>query len=203
MQAKRNFLIVAVVAAGLALAACGGDGNPSAPSGTEGVAVRGVLLGEGATFASSSTASASSSGGPITVEVEGTSISVTISGNGTWEFDDFIPGGTFTLVFYQDDVEIGRVEITAEDGVEVNVVAKMDDGFVVVVKLEFEDDDDEGDDNDDGEDHKVEVCHAPPGNPDNAKTITIDNSAVDAHLAHGDSLGECPEGGKKDDDDDD
>ncbi|ATX78960.1 hypothetical protein Ga0123461_0523 [Mariprofundus aestuarium] len=39
--------------------------------------------------------------------------------------------------------------------------------------------------------HKVDVCHIPPGNPSNAHTINIDQSAVDAHLAHGDYLGEC------------
>ena len=150
---------------------------------------RGVLLGEGAAF-NSSAGNSSSSGGPVTVVVEGTSISVTISGNGTWEIDDFIPAGTFTLIFFQDGVEIGRVEITAGDGVKVNVVVKMDDGFIVVVKLELDGGDDDGDD--DGNDRKVTICHIPPGNPDNAKTHTIDESALSAHLAHGDKEGPCP-----------
>jgi hypothetical protein len=38
---------------------------------------------------------------------------------------------------------------------------------------------------------KVKVCHVPPGNPSNFHTITIDDSAVQAHLAHGDLLGSC------------
>jgi hypothetical protein len=38
---------------------------------------------------------------------------------------------------------------------------------------------------------KTTVCHIPPGNPANAHTICIGNPAVDAHLAHGDILGEC------------
>ena len=42
-------------------------------------------------------------------------------------------------------------------------------------------------------DHKQAVCHVPPGNPDNAHTIVIDDSAVQTHLDHGDSLGPCPE----------
>jgi hypothetical protein len=42
-------------------------------------------------------------------------------------------------------------------------------------------------------DHKQAVCHIPPGNPDNAHTIVVDDSAVPAHLAHGDTLGPCPE----------
>ena len=41
------------------------------------------------------------------------------------------------------------------------------------------------------EETKVEVCHIPPGNPDNARTITISENAVPAHLDHGDHLGAC------------
>ncbi len=39
--------------------------------------------------------------------------------------------------------------------------------------------------------NKVDVCHIPPGNPDNKHTITISNKALDAHLAHGDLAGSC------------
>jgi len=36
------------------------------------------------------------------------------------------------------------------------------------------------------------LCHYPPGNPDNAKTLTIGTKAVRAHVYnHGDLLGEC------------
>jgi hypothetical protein len=38
---------------------------------------------------------------------------------------------------------------------------------------------------------KVTICHIPPGNPRNAHTIVVAESAVPAHLAHGDSLGAC------------
>ena len=46
---------------------------------------------------------------------------------------------------------------------------------------------------------KVTICHVPPGNPENAQTITIGAAAVDAHMAThgGDSFGECDgEGGE-------
>ena len=39
----------------------------------------------------------------------------------------------------------------------------------------------------------VTLCHVPPGNPDNAHTIEVGQGAAAAHLAHGDSLGACPE----------
>ena len=39
--------------------------------------------------------------------------------------------------------------------------------------------------------HKVDVCHIPPGNPANAHTINISENAVETHLDHGDSLGPC------------
>ncbi len=38
---------------------------------------------------------------------------------------------------------------------------------------------------------KVQVCHVPPGNPGNFHTITIDDNALQAHLAHGDLPGSC------------
>lgn len=41
-------------------------------------------------------------------------------------------------------------------------------------------------------DHKITICHIPPGNPDNAHTITIAMAALPAHLVlHGDSIGAC------------
>ena len=38
---------------------------------------------------------------------------------------------------------------------------------------------------------KRDICHIPPGNPENAHTITVGNPAVMPHLAHGDKLGRC------------
>ena len=40
---------------------------------------------------------------------------------------------------------------------------------------------------------KVLICHHPPGNPDKLVTISVSPSAVPAHLAHGDTLGPCPD----------
>lgn len=38
-------------------------------------------------------------------------------------------------------------------------------------------------------DPKVKICHIPPGNPSNMHTIEVSQSAVAAHLAHGDFVG--------------
>lgn len=48
---------------------------------------------------------------------------------------------------------------------------------------------------------KITICHLPPGNPDNARTISIKENAWAAHQAHGDSQGPCPEPPPGDDDD--
>lgn len=42
-----------------------------------------------------------------------------------------------------------------------------------------------------GDDDDVEICHVPPGNPAARHTIEVGAPAVSAHMAHGDSLGEC------------
>lgn len=42
------------------------------------------------------------------------------------------------------------------------------------------------------EDGRVELCHIPPGNQFNAHTIAVGPAAVQHHLDHGDTLGECP-----------
>jgi hypothetical protein len=46
----------------------------------------------------------------------------------------------------------------------------------------------------------VEICHRPPGNPDNRHTIVIESSAVPVHIQHGDRRGECDEDERDDDD---
>lgn len=47
---------------------------------------------------------------------------------------------------------------------------------------------------------QVTLCHVPPGNPANEHNITVGAPAVEAHLAHGDYLGECNRAGSADDD---
>jgi hypothetical protein len=64
---------------------------------------------------------------------------------------------------------------TGDDADEVEIRIKEKAG----IKDVFEDGD------------KVEICHIPPGNPDDKHTIKVGPPAVRAHLKHGDTLGEC------------
>ena len=45
---------------------------------------------------------------------------------------------------------------------------------------------------------KFTICHVPPGNPENAHTITVAFPALVAHMVNhgGDSFGECDGGGE-------
>ncbi len=38
---------------------------------------------------------------------------------------------------------------------------------------------------------KIFICHTPPGNPGNARTICINSDDIADHLAHGDCVGPC------------
>ena len=109
---RRVLLAWIAVAAAVFAPACGG-GSPSSPSGSGGVAVQGVVLGDGTSFAASSGANPSSAQAQkITVTVAGTSITAEVAANGTFELKG-IPSGSFTLVFLVDGVKIGEVLISA------------------------------------------------------------------------------------------
>lgn len=51
--------------------------------------------------------------------------------------------------------------------------------------------DDEGSEDEEGE--KVTICHIPPGNPENRRTLQVGRNALQAHLDHGDHEGPCEE----------
>lgn len=50
--------------------------------------------------------------------------------------------------------------------------------------------------NDNNENVKITICHIPPGNPANKRTLTISTSALQAHINHGDVMGSCDESSK-------
>jgi len=54
----------------------------------------------------------------------------------------------------------------------------------------------------DYESKKIEICHVPPGNLDNAHTLSISVNAMRAHLGHGDYIEECEVGDDETNDND-
>src|SRR5438132_13116471 len=97
---------------GLPLVGCGG-GSPTSPSGAGKVVLHGVAVGaDGAPTASAGGVTAqAASKDRITVTVQGTSISTTVSANGTFELEN-VPTSSFTLVFTMNNTVIGTINIT-------------------------------------------------------------------------------------------
>lgn len=127
-------VLLAVVAA-----ACGG-GSPSSPSGSGAVAVQGVVLGSASGVGGVNALSndrVSAGGNQVTVTVQGTGITTTVSANGTFELEG-VPGGTFTLLFQKNGVQVGSVAVTAGAGSEVKIVVQIQNTTMVVVELEVQ-----------------------------------------------------------------
>src|SRR4029453_293390 len=127
----------AVVVVALVSVACGGESPTGASAG--GVKVQGVVMGESAPARASDTRSPQASQAKkVTVKVEGTTLTVDVSANGTFQLSG-VPSGTFTLVFLSDGVEVGRVVVTAGDGSEVKIVVQVKGNELVVIEIEIED----------------------------------------------------------------
>jgi hypothetical protein len=148
---KRLQVLLPAVIAVLALALSGCGSSPTSPSGTNAsVNLHGLAMGQGA--ASTSSASgyrAMSASGSITVTVQGTSLSTTISGNGSFELDG-LPAGTFTLVFTSNGVTLGTITITSvPTQAEINLVVHITT-TVVMVKVEINGTDETDNENNNG-----------------------------------------------------
>lgn len=135
MKRGQLFVMGVVAALGLVLSACGG--SPTAP--TAGVRLRGVAVNQGVGAADGLRAlsgrSAASGPSTITVTVQNTSITTTISGNGTFELEG-LPAGTFTLVFSSNGVTLGTVTITSvPDQAEIEIVVQLSTTNVTLVKV--------------------------------------------------------------------
>ncbi len=77
------------------------------------------------------------------------------------------------------DVPIASPDVNVEVNVEGPAVDVIQETTVDQVVVNGEDGD------------QVVICHIPPGHPETASTITVNPSALVAHLNHGDSLGAC------------
>lgn len=137
---RRTLPSLAAVLLAVLAAACGSGDSPSSASGTGGVNVKGQVLGAGAStgVTAASGPVAAAGGSKITVTVAGTNLTTTVSTNGTFEIDG-VTGGTFTLVFTSNGVEIGRVQITTTATAEVKITVTVQGATVVVTELEVED----------------------------------------------------------------
>jgi hypothetical protein len=144
LKTGRYFLVLVAAAA---MWRCGS--SPTSPSGA-GVTLQGVVLQDATASAASAGLSAQSAkAGKIVVTVqENPSLSVTVSGNGTFEIED-VPAGGFTLVFSVNGVVVGQITITAVgEGTTIKIVVKIKDQEVELVEIETDDggDQDSGDD---------------------------------------------------------
>jgi hypothetical protein len=204
---RRNLLTWVAVAVAAVTLSCGGEG-PSSPSGT-GVDVQGLLLGEGASFAAASGAHPSAAKAQkVVVTVEGMTNTAEVSANGTFVLKG-IPSGSFKLVFTADGKEIGWIQVTAEDGAEVKVVVKVENGALVLVELKVERPGDDGSEKTcvisggrQGQGIELEGVVAPGGNPEEFDmTVNGERGAGLVHVIARTASYRCVGGAKVDSDD--
>ncbi len=97
-------------------------------------------------------------------------------------------GGCFAQVdsdyYVVGDPELGVVVFHNASEIPVYIIVDAcDHDFHVATKVRHEDEHEDG---------EVEICHVPPGNPDNEHTIWVGESAVQKHInKHGDWRGAC------------
>lgn len=150
----RTGLYLLLVMVGLPLMGCGGS-SPTSPSGAGGVVLHGVAVGaDGAPAASAGGVSAqAASKDRITVTVQGTSMSTTVSSNGTFELEG-VPTGSFTLVFSSNTTVIGTVTITGVPNQgQIQIVVQVTVTTVVLITLEIDDNE-----NDHQSDDSTKTC---------------------------------------------
>ncbi|HXV66933.1 MAG TPA: hypothetical protein VD731_06905, partial [Nitrosopumilaceae archaeon] len=85
------------------------------------------------------------------------------------------------------DEEPDVIEVIDE---EPDVIEVIDEEPDVIEVIDEEPDVIEVIDEDDAS-NKIQICHIPPGNPDNRHTIEVSEAAWKEHEMHGDSIGEC------------
>lgn len=128
-------------------------------------------------------------------------------------FDDFTVGQVFykekQIPMTKDSVVLGTVNIKGVFTTGQNIVAdsakqELGNNGNQNQGNDEKGNDDKGNDkkgnnnqgNDNNENVKITICHIPPGNPNNKRTLTISTSALQAHINHGDVMGSCDESSK-------
>jgi len=135
------------------------------------------------------------------IEIEGEIEKITTGSNG--EVKLLIDGKT--VIFKPGETAIRDEDNQAvlvadlEEGMQVHVKGVWVEGSatdVIAHSIVVQEGDDDDDDGDVGEGGKATICHIPPGNPANQKTLSVGTSAVPAHMAHGDKMGACSGSGE-------
>src|SRR5881628_519609 len=127
----RLLLSLFILAASLALVACGG-GNPASPSGG-GIVLHGTVLGASGAGASSLSLGAAAST-PITVTVQGTAISTTVGDDGSFTLRG-LPEGSFTLVFSSGGTTLGTLTFSGLlPNQEITITVKVDSSSVTLLE---------------------------------------------------------------------
>ena len=131
------------------------------------------------------------------IEIEGTATNIVIDSppmTGSLE----VNGYHILTRAAETSIRKGNRSLTLEDlsegdRVHVRGVFEADDVFAYEIKLQEEEEDDSGEPINacGATSGKITICHVPPGNPDNAKTLSISVNAWPAHEAHGDTCGPC------------
>ena len=89
----------------------------------------------------------------------------------------------------EDDDNQGVDLATLKPGQQVSAVVCSQNGQLVITKLNTLEDENDNDNEANGGE-KVLICHKP--DKKGGHTISVSSSAVQAHLGHGDKLGQCP-----------
>ena len=136
LKLERPFVAFALLAT-FAMGGCG-SGSPTASS-SSALKLQGIVLQDSVGVAAQSTRPQPSSGSSITVTVkEVPSITVKVSGNGTFELED-LPAGTFTLVFSVNGTVIGEIQVQVVAGAtEIKIVVQITQGSVILVNITFD-----------------------------------------------------------------
>jgi len=131
------------------------------------------------------------------IEIEGTATNIVIDSppmTGSLEVNGYhILTRAAETSIRQGNRSLTLEDLSDGDRVHVRGVFEGDDVFAYEIKLQEEEEDDSGEPINacGARSGKITICHVPPGNPDNAKTLSISVNAWPAHEAHGDTCGPC------------
>ena len=129
----------------------------------------------------------------VTVSIAALGLDAVTGEDGAFIFTG-VPGGSYEITFSFEGTTVA-LGITVPDNAVIELRnVTIDDGSVDVDDIEVT----LKDGGVDGEmEETITICHRPPGDTNNGQSLTIEISALDPHLNHGDSVGSC------DDDDSD